>query len=189
MDGGSDGTASATSASAFGLESPLDWTVGGALGGAIGAAVFGLLVWLFDPEVVAVAIPAIYGLEPVGVVGWGIHVAHGIVLGLVFGFLMTRQAVLEFAQMDVETAALSRSGMWVRTVAAGFVFGLTIWAILPLLVLPVWIDAIGTEAAGDFPATAVESLVGHVLFGTVLGLVFATTVDLRSRTGEAPIED
>lgn len=108
---GESDTASHSTASAFGVGSPLDWTVGGAVGGAVGAIVFGLVMWLVDPALLAVAIPAIYGLEPVGIVGWATHVAHGVVLGLIFGFLMTRRVVLKFAQMDVETDALSRTGM------------------------------------------------------------------------------
>ncbi len=177
------------SASAFGVESPLDWTIGGALGGALGAVAFGVVLWLFDPGVVAVAIPAIYGLETTGVVGWTIHVAHGIVLGLVFGFLVTRPSILQFLQMHAETDALTQTGLRLRTIGAGFVFGLAIWAILPVLVLPVWAEVLGAEAAGEFPRGAVESLVSHLVFGIVLGLVFATTVDLRDRAAEVSFED
>ena len=177
------------SASAFGVESPLDWTIGGTLGGVLGAVAFGVLAWLFDPEIVAVAIPAIYGLELTGLVGWASHIGHGVVLGLVFGFLVTRRSILEFIQLSAETEALSQTGMWIRTVAAGFVFGLAIWAILPVLVLPIWIDAFGTAGAGGFPAAAVESLLGHLVFGIVLGLVFATTVDLRDRAADVSFSE
>ena len=177
------------SASAFGVESPLDWTIGGGLGGALGAVAFGVLLWLLDPEIVAVAIPAIYGLEPTGVVGWTIHVVHGVVLGLVFGLLVTRRPILQFVQMSAETEALSQTGMWIRTIGAGFVFGLAIWAILPVLVLPAWAEAFGAEGAGAFPTAAVESLAAHLVFGLVLGLVFATTVDLRDRAADVTFEE
>ena len=177
------------STSALGVESPLGWTIGGALGGAIGAIAFGVLIWLFDPDVVAAAIPAIYGLDPIGVAGWAIHVAHGIVLGVVFGFLVTRGPILGTIQMTPATEGLSRTGLWLRMVGAGFVFGLAVWAILPLLVLPVWVEAIGAEAAGDFPAAAAESFLGHLVFGTVLGLVFASAVDFRDRSARSPFEE
>ncbi|RQG99637.1 hypothetical protein [Natrarchaeobius oligotrophus] len=182
-------SAESDNTSAFGIESSWGWSVGGALGGAIGAAAFGLLMWAVDPEVLAVAIPAIYGLDPVGVIGWGIHVAHGIVLGLVFGFVVTRETIVSVLKASPETDALSRTNLTLRVIAAGFVFGLAIWAILPLLVLPVWLEAVGTQAAGDFPAIAVESLLGHVLFGTVLGIVFAASVDLRDRDPETSLEE
>lgn len=60
---------------------------------------------------------------------------------------------------------------------------------MPLLVLPVWTDAVGVDAAVTFPAMAIESLVGHLLFGLVLGVVFATVVDLRDRSGDAAVEE
>ncbi|ARS91430.1 hypothetical protein [Natrarchaeobaculum aegyptiacum] len=175
--------------SIVGISSSWGWPIGGALGGALGAAAFGLLMWIFDPDVLASAIPAIYGLEPIGVVGWGIHIAHGIVLGLVFGFLVTRGPILGIVATSAETDALSRTGIAFRVVAAGFVFGLAIWAILPVLVLPVWVEAIGAQAAADFPAAAVESMLGHLLFGLVLGIVFAATIDLGDRPAQSPFEE
>ncbi|THE66338.1 hypothetical protein D8Y22_03455 [Salinadaptatus halalkaliphilus] len=175
--------------SAFGIDSTWGWPIGGALGGALGAAAFGLVVWFADPDIVAVAIPAVYGLDPVGVVGWGIHIAHGIVLGLIFGFLVTRSRIHGIIRTSAETDALSQTSVALRVIAAGFVFGLAIWALLPLIVLPVWIEAIGTQAAADFPAAAVESLAGHVLFGIVLGLVFAVLMDLETRPAHSPLEE
>lgn len=162
------------------------WILGGAISGAVGAIAFGALVWFLDPGIVETTIPEIYGLEPVGVVGWGIHVAHGVVLGLAFGFLVTRELILETLWMTLETDALSRTGVWIRVVGAGFVFGLAVWAILPVIVLPVWAGTLGAEPAGEFPVFAAESLLGHLLFGTVLGLVFATLVDLTDRVAENP---
>ncbi|WP_440765803.1 hypothetical protein [Natronorubrum sp. DTA7] len=177
-------------ATAFGISGASGWLVGGAFGGAIGAAAFGVLMWVLDPAIVEVAIPSIYGLEPVGLVGWGVHVVHGIGLGLVFGLLVTRDPILGILLTDVETDAVSGIGAMARIVGAGFVFGLAVWAILPLLVLPVWADAAGGGGAvGDFPTAAIESLVGHLLFGTVLGAVFAATVDLHGRSSDRPLED
>lgn len=174
--------------SGFGIGGTAGWLVGGALGGVVGAAAFGLLMWAFDPDVIAAAIPAIYGLDPVGVVGWGIHAVHGLGLGLVFGFLVSRETVLGVLLTDAETEALARTGGMLRLVAAGFVYGLAIWAILPLLVLPVWAGTVG-GTGGEFPTAAVESLLGHLLFGTVLGLVFAVTADVSDYSGRRPLED
>lgn len=176
-------------AATFGLGGSGGVLAGSALGGAIGAAAFGVLAWVLDPEIVAVAIPAIYGLTPVGVVGWGIHVAHGIVLGLVFGLLVTRDLFLSFLLTDAADEAVSGTGLALRVVGAGVVYGLAIWAILPLLVLPVWSEAVAGGAAGEFPTAAPETLFGHLLFGTVLGLVFAATVDLSEHAADGPPED
>ncbi len=176
-------------ASAFGLSGATGWVVGGAVGGALGAAAFGLVLWLFDPVIVEAAIPSVYGLETEGVIGWGIHIAHGVLLGLIFGVLVTREAVLGVLRTDTETEALSGAGIVLRVVGAGFVFGLAVFAILPLLVLPVWTDVGGAGAqVGDFPTAAIESLLGHLVFGLVLGIVFALTVDLEGRTDARPLE-
>lgn len=163
----------------YGMSGSVGWLVGGALGGAVGAAAFGLLLWLFDPGIVEATIPAAYGLEATGAAGWAIHIAHGIVLGLVFALLITREMALSVIRANVETDALATTGAVLRIVGAGLVFGLVLFTILPLLVLPVWASAIGGGAAADFPTAAAESLLGHLLFGVVLGIVFAATVDLR----------
>lgn len=164
----------------FGIGGTLGWTIGGAVGGVIAAAAFGVVMWLFDPEVLTGAIPAIYGFDPSSVIGMTIHILHGIVLGLVFGFLVTRPAVLGTLRTNVETEAVSEFGLTIRVIAAGFVFGLAVWAILPVLVLPVWAE-LGATTAGGFPGFAVESMLGHMVFGLVLGLVFAVAVDLQER--------
>lgn len=173
---------------ATGIGGSAGWILGGVVGGAIGAVAFGALIWAMDPAIVEATIPEIYGLETVGAVGWAIHVLHGIVLGLVFGFIVTRKLILGTLRMTVETDALSRTNVWIRVVVAGFVFGLAVWAILPVIVLPVWAGTLGADPAGNFPVFAAESLLGHLLFGTVLGLVFATLVDLTDRVAEMPLE-
>ena len=176
-------------ATGFGIDSEVGWPIGGVLGGILGAAAFGSLIWLIDPEIVRAAIPGIYGIEAAGLYGWAIHLLHGAVLGIVFGLLVTREFILGIIRTSAETEVLEERSDWARVTAAGFVYGLAIWAILPMIALPMWTAAAGTDAAADFPALAVGSLVGHLVFGLVLGLVFATTVDLRDRPGETPFED
>ena len=173
----------------FGIDSQFGWPLGGTLGGIIGALAFGSLIWLFDPEIVRAAIPGIYGFEATGLYGWGIHLVHGAILGLVFGFLVTREFILGIIRTGAETDALENRSDWARVTAAGFVYGLAIWAILPVIALPMWTAAAGAEAAADFPAIAVESMIGHLIFGLVLGLVFATTVDLHDRDTPEPLEE
>ncbi len=173
----------------FGIDSRFGWPIGGAVGGAVGALAFGSLIWLFDPEIVRAAIPGIYGFETTGLSGWGIHLFHGVILGLVFGFLVTRAFVLGVIRTSAETEPLEDRSDWARVTAAGFVYGLALWAVLPVIALPMWTAAAGTGATVDFPALAVESMVGHLVFGLVLGFVFATTVDLGDRDSPEPLEE
>lgn len=166
-----------------GISHRVAWPVAGALGGIVGAAAFGALLWMAEPQALAAAIPAAYGLPAVGILGWTIHLAHGAILGIVFGLLVTRRPILGTLQANVETDALARTGLGARMIAAGFVYGLAIWAVLPLIVLPAVAGAVDPVAAAiaDFPAAASESLLGHLLFGTIIGAVFAATIDLRGR--------
>lgn len=127
--------------------------------------------------------PAIYGLESAGTLGLGIHIVHGIVLGLLFGLLVTRPTVLGVLWTD----ALSRTGIIIRVIRAGLTFGLTVWAILPLLVLSLWVDAVGGSGAELISGAAAGSLLGYALFGVVLGAVFATIVDLHDRNPDTPL--
>lgn len=177
-----------TERSTFGIDSAWGWPIGGAIGGALGAIAFGVLLWLSDPAALRGAIPAVYGFEPAGVVGWLIHVAHGAILGLGFGFLVTRQLVLGALRTDVATDALSGTSLLLRFAAAGFVFGLAIWTILPMLVLPAVSAATASDAA-VFSNIVVESLVGHLLFGTILGAVFAVVVDPTDRSARDPFAE
>ncbi len=172
-----------------GVQSRFGWPIGGAVGGIAGAVVFGALMWLFDPETFSTAIPALYGAETGGTLGWLFHLVHGVVLGVVFGFLVTRGPVLGVLRTDVETDALARIGGVARIAAAGFAYGLAVWTILPLIVLPVWVGTIGGVAAGEFPGVAIESMLGHLLFGLVLGIVFAAIVDLSNRSTPDPLEE
>ncbi|WIV67911.1 hypothetical protein [Natrialbaceae archaeon AArc-T1-2] len=179
----------ADSTTGFGISSRVGWPIGGAVGGVVGAAVFGLLIWLIDPAIVEDAVPGIYGLEATGVGGWLIHLVHGAALGIVFGFLVTRDLFLGIIRTDVETDAIASTGEMARVTAAGFVYGLAVWSILPVVVLPLWVEVFGADPAAGFPAFAVESLVGHLVFGLLLGFVFATTVDLQDRSTPEPLEE
>ncbi|MFA9501529.1 hypothetical protein ACERIM_01975 [Natrinema sp. H-ect1] len=181
MSGESD-----TTTALGGLNGTVGWLVGGAVSGAAGGIAFGIVMWLVSPDVLTEAIPALFGLEPTGAVGWAINVGHGVALGLVFGLLVTREFVLGVIRADVETDALSRAGMAVRLIGAGFVYGLAVWTVLPLLILPVWIDAVGGSGAGFLTGASTSALLGHALFGIVLGAVFAATVDLRDRPAADP---
>ena len=180
---------SAETKAGFGMGGTIGWTVGAAVSGVVAAAVFGATMWLFEPDVVAAAIPAIYGFDPSTAFGMTIHLFHGAVLGLLFGLFVTRPVVLGVLRTNVETEAISELGLALRVVTAGFVFGVAIWAILPLIVLPMWVEVAGAADAAMFPAFAVESMLGHMVFGLVLGLVFAVVVDLYDRPAVNVLEE
>lgn len=175
--------------SAYGIESRVGWPIGSVLGGALGAVAFGLVLRLLDPGIIEEAVPEFYGLEADPAIGWGLHLVHGAIIGLVFGLLVTRELALGVLRTPTETEALSRTGITIRLVGLGIAFGFAIWTILPMIALPIIGSLFGADAADSFLGAATETLLAHVLFGTVLGIVFALTIDLRDRSAESPLEE
>ncbi|SEH16553.1 hypothetical protein SAMN04487967_2702 [Natronorubrum sediminis] len=174
----------------FGIGGYANWLVGGAVGGAIGSLLFGAILWVMDPSIITDAIPAIYGLEPIGTAGWLFHLAHGLVIGGVFGLLVTRGPILGTITADVETGFLSAMGPGLRLTLAGVVYGLAVWAVLPVLALTLW-TTVGGGADPGFPGLALESLTGHLLYGLLLGALFALITDMTSEieTVDAPFRE
>ncbi len=134
-----------------------DW-LRGTLTGIAGGVVFGAMMSVMMAPVIENAIPAMYGFSG-GAAGWMIHVSHGAVLGVVFAAL-ARAA-------DLYTVG--------RTTAVGVAYGVVVWAALAVLVMPVWLQAVGFPAAPAVPNVSVPSLVGHVAYGGVVGAVYAVT--------------
>lgn len=147
--------------------------LGGVLGGLVGTAAFGALSAALDLGFVRSFVPALFGLEQQGAVGWAIHLAAGAALGLAFALIVSRDAVREFLVPDPEEPVLGPLNLEARLVAAGFTYGLAVWALLPMLVLPIWLGAVGTEGVSEIPGTATESLAAHAVFGALLGVVYA----------------
>lgn len=135
----------------------------GVLGGIVGSLVMGALVLAMNAPTLAVAIPSLYGLAPPPNPGLGmvVHVSHGAVLGVVFAALV--------GALDVEGAA--------RRVGLGVAWGVATWVGLAALIMPVWLSAVGSPASPPFPNFAPPSLLWHVVYGGVLGGVYAVTAD------------
>lgn len=130
----------------------------GLVGGIAGGIVMGIMLTMQMTPVIENAIPAMYGLEG-ALFGWAAHLFHSAVLGVVFG------AVL---------AAAGRTNPSLGTGAgAGLAYGVVLWAVLAVIVMPVWLSAVGFGMAPDLPNVNMQSLVGHLAYGLVLGVVYA----------------
>ncbi|WP_265109649.1 histidine kinase [Halosolutus halophilus] len=130
----------------------------GTVGGIVGAIVFGAMMAIQTPAVIEMAIPSMYGLEG-GLAGMIVHVSHGAVLGVVFA-----AALAAAGRTDVGPLGAT---------AAGLGYGLVVWAILAVVVMPIWLSAVGFAMAPAVPNVAVESLIGHAAYGLVLGATYA----------------
>jgi len=146
---------------------PTDVTDGtwqaGVLGGIAGAAVMGALVVVMKASTVGVAIPSMYGLAPPknALAGLVVHLSHGAILGVVFAGLV-----------GVIGADSTRT-----QVGIGAAWGVVTWLVLAALVMPVWLGAVGSPASPPLPTFAPPSLLWHVVYGVVLGGVYAGIED------------
>jgi hypothetical protein len=127
----------------------------GVIAGSVGAVVMGAMMVMQMRPVLEVAIPSMYGLSG-GAAGFAIHVAHGAVLGVGFAAIVSRRS----------------DHSLVESLAYGVGYGVLLWAVLAVLVMPVWLSAVGSPANPPLPNVSVTSLVGHVVFGAVLGLAY-----------------
>lgn len=150
----------------------MPWWLGGVLGGIAGAAAFGALMWVTVPAAIRGEIPALYGVAPTTGVGWAIHLGHGAALGLVFGAVVQSERV--DAYLD---ASMPESADAVQDAVIGVFYGVAVWAILPVVVGPLWIEAVGATDVGTLTGLGPVVLAGHALYGGVLGVVYGATVD------------
>lgn len=172
-----------------GVGGRFNWLVGGAVGGLVGAALFGVFLWLVEPAIVTEAIPELYGLEGGGLTAWAFHLVHGVVLGTVFAFLITRDPIMGTLTADVETPVIDTMGPTLRIVAAGLVYGLILWVIFPGLVLTALVTT--GDTADTQPWASIFNLVGHLLYGMLLGGLVSLFTDFRAEAeaSDDPFEE
>jgi len=140
-----------------------DWRAGVA-GGLAGGLVFGAMMSAMTPGVLEMAIPAMYGIGgPAGALGWAIHMGHGAILGVAFA-----------AAAGLKPELADSLG---TSVGVGAGYGLLVWVALAVITMPIWLSAVGFPGAPPLPNVGVESLVGHVVYGAVLGGAYAAVAN------------
>ena len=140
----------------------------GAAGGFVGSVIFGLMMqYIMPPPMLEVVLPAMYGIEgPALMTGWATHQFHGVVLGLAYVAL-------------VQLNPFKRAARTLRGALGLCVgYGIVTTPVLAVLVMPLWLSAVGFAGAPPFPNIAIPgtilSLAGHIVFA--VPLVIAYTV-------------
>ncbi|WP_458189753.1 hypothetical protein [Haladaptatus sp. NG-WS-4] len=126
------------------------------LGGVAGGLVFGILLQSME---MMPTIASLYGLDG-ATMGWVAHLFNSIVFGLVFAAAMTLTSLRKYADSIVPTVGL------------GAAYGILLWLVAAAVVMPLWLGALGMDAPA-IPNLDPMSLVGHLVYGVVLGAVFA----------------
>lgn len=143
-----------------------EW-VAGAAGGFLGSVLFGLIMqYVMPPPLLETVIPAMYGIEgPALAAGWALHQFHGVALGL---------AYVALVQFEPFRSPARRIG---GSIALGVGYGVLTTLLLAVLVMPIWLSAVGFPAAPPFPNLAVPgtvvSLVGHVVYAVPVAVAYA----------------
>jgi hypothetical protein len=146
-------TASAPSLSA----SIISRVVYGIVGGLAGGVVFGVLMHLTD---MIGMVGQLVGSQSV-VVGWLVHLFNSALFGAVFALLFAKWA--------------SNIG---SAIVLGLLYGVLWWVLGALLIMPAWLGM--SEMIFKFTTSAWQSLAGHLLYGLVLGVVYALFVRARN---------
>lgn len=141
---------------------PGNWQAG-VLGGIVGAAAMAALVLVMNPPTLAVAIPSLYTLAPPPnpAAGLFVHLSHGAVLGVGFA--------AGVGQLDLHSPG--------RLALAGVGWGVVAWVVLAAILMPVWLGVVGSPASPPVPNFAPPSLLWHVVYGAVLGVVYGPVED------------
>ena len=139
----------------------------GAAAGAIGGAVFAGLMRLFPVgaehrTMIAFAADLVYTRSPL--IGWLVYPVYGVAIGTLFGWLLGRSA------LDKAHAA-----MW------GGLYGVGWWIAAELVLIPsllaVW--PLSISAVDRVRDVALPLLVGHVVYGVILGIGWSRFMDIR----------
>jgi uncharacterized membrane protein YagU involved in acid resistance len=120
----------------------------GIVGGLAGGVVFGVLMQMMG---MIPMVAQLVGSESVAV-GWIVHLAISSFAGAVFALLLG-----------------SRAGTFGPAVGLGLAYGVVWWVVGALLIMPAQLGM----PVFVFNTAAWQSLMGHLLFGLVLGLVYA----------------
>jgi hypothetical protein len=140
----------------------IDWKAGVA-GGLAGGVVMGALMLLMNDAVIAVAIPSLYSLAPPKTVpvGFAVHVFHGVTLGVAFAGIV---GVLDFESPG-------------KAIGLGLAWGVVTWVALAAVLMPIWLDVVGSPASPPPPNFVLPSLLWHAVYGLVLGGVYVAAND------------
>lgn len=111
-------------------------------------------------DVIAMAIPALYGQSGIAA-GWVVHLFHSVVFGILFAAVVSTTSLRRFAET------------WSTGAVLGLAYGVLVWVVAAAIVMPLWLGAVGFPQVPPLPNFNPQSLVGHLVYGLVLGVGYA----------------
>lgn len=132
--------------------------VAGVVGGLAGGVVFGVLMQTMD---MMPMVAQLVGSESI-VVGWLVHLFNSALFGAIFTVVFARWLPKP-----------------VPAVVLGMAYGVVWWVLGALLIMPAWLGM--NEMIFELTTTAWQSLMGHLVYGLLLGLVSTLVIQRWAR--------
>jgi len=142
------------------FQSRVAWRAGAAAG-FVAAGVMALTIGLGNLALLRDAIAGLYLLDGSLVAGVLIHLVHGTLFGVVFAMILSDPGLYGLSQWR-----------W-KTTLAGIVYGLVLAVAGAGIIMPIWLDVVGAGVSRPIPNVTVSLLTWHVVYGTILGVVFS----------------
>lgn len=140
--------------------------ISSALAGVLGTLAFaGFFLAVGNTGTIKGAIPALYGLSPSLAVGGLIHLVHGAILGVLYSVIISGTGYGH--HLD----EVKKSVVW------GLGYGALTTVLLAAVLMPVWLNSVGFPKAPSAPNFNPIGLIGHLLYGAVLGASYPVIRD------------
>ena len=131
--------------------------VGGVVGGVAGGLVFGAMMAAMG---MLPMVASVVGSNS-ALIGFLYHMFNSVVIGAIFGFLFGAQS---------HTYGLGA--------ALGLLYGAIWWVLGPMILMPLMLG-MGLQFGAAFTPPMLMSLVGHLLYGLITGLVYVAYTHWR----------
>lgn len=128
------------------------------LGGLAGGIAFGLLMQVTD---IMLSVAALVDSSRT-TVGWAVHLAISLLFGMIYALAVAGRV------RTIGVAAIS-----------GVIYGWFWWILGGLIIMPAWLGR--EDLIFRFTATAWQSLVGHIMYGLLLGLIYGGVLSRFAR--------
>jgi uncharacterized membrane protein YagU involved in acid resistance len=130
------------------------------LAGLAAGLVFGLVIQFVLGRMTTIGALFTFGTESL-LVGWLAHAVNSVVFALVYALVTRVEPLSAYADRPLTGAG------------TGAVYGFALWFVNIGFVWPVWLNSVGVSQLPVPNFGAVGSLGGHLLWGVLLGALFA----------------
>jgi hypothetical protein len=138
----------------------------GVISGLCGGAIFGLIIQFIIGAMPAIG--ALYGAAGVIAAGWVIHMFHSAVFGAIYGAIASTGAF----RRPMENI-FAGTGL-------GVAYGIILWGSFLVFVWPSWLHAVHFPMAPSLPFVKLWPFAGHLIYGFILGIVYASITNTAS---------